>query len=146
MVYTVDGFIFVGSNFRGLNENDTFMGFKICGNSIFLHNSYRKSLIRGYWNSWISLSTKTKKIGTQRKLSHPQYNKSAPFFSDLKNIPKTKNNSRFYILKLFFSLHDKWFSCPVTSLLNISLQSCCILFKIRENQCFWPNWSLRLLS
>ena len=26
---TVDGFIFVGTNFRGLNKNDTFVGFKI---------------------------------------------------------------------------------------------------------------------
>ena len=25
---TAYGFIFVGTNFRGLNENDTFMGFK----------------------------------------------------------------------------------------------------------------------
>ena len=29
----VDGFIFVGTNFRGLNKNDTFFGFKIRGNS-----------------------------------------------------------------------------------------------------------------
>ena len=48
---TVDGFNFVGTNFRGLNENDTFVGFKVRGHSIFLHNSYRKLLIRGYWNS-----------------------------------------------------------------------------------------------
>ena len=74
---TVDGFIFVGTNFRGLNENDTFVGFKIRGHSIFPHNSYRKSLIRGYWNSLIGPSTKTTKIGTPRKLSHPQY----PFFN-----------------------------------------------------------------
>ena len=32
----VDGFIFVGNNFRGLNKNDTFVGFKIRGYSIFL--------------------------------------------------------------------------------------------------------------
>ena len=50
---TVDGFIFMGTSFRGLNENDTFIGFKIRGRSIFLHNSYKKSLIRGYFNSWI---------------------------------------------------------------------------------------------
>ena len=39
---TVDGFIFVGTNFRGSNENDTFVGFNIYmyGQSIFLHNSY----------------------------------------------------------------------------------------------------------
>ena len=71
--YTVDGFIFVGTNFRGLNENDTFVGFKIRDHSIFLHFSYRKSLIRWYWNSWIAPSTKTTKIGTPRKLRHPQY-------------------------------------------------------------------------
>ena len=51
--YTADDFIFVGTNFRVLNESDTFVGFKIRGHSIFLHNSYRKSLIRWYWNSWI---------------------------------------------------------------------------------------------
>ena len=33
---TVDGFIFVGTNFRGLKRNDTFVGFKICGHSIFV--------------------------------------------------------------------------------------------------------------
>ena len=32
---TVDAFIFMGTNFRGLNENDTFVGFKIRGHSIF---------------------------------------------------------------------------------------------------------------
>ena len=47
--------------------------FKIRGHSIFLQNSYRKLLIRGYWNSWISPSAKTTKIGTPRKWSHPQY-------------------------------------------------------------------------
>ena len=35
---TVDDFIFVGTNFRGLNKNDTFAGFKIRGRSIFFHN------------------------------------------------------------------------------------------------------------
>ena len=69
----MDGFIFVGTNFRGLNEKDTFVGFNIRGHTIFLHNSYIKSLIRWYWNSWIEPSTKTTKIGTPRKLSHPQY-------------------------------------------------------------------------
>ena len=72
---TVDGFIFVGTNFRGLslNKNHTFMRFEIRGQGIFLHSSYRKSLFRGYWNSWIRPSTKTTKTGTPRKLSHPQY-------------------------------------------------------------------------
>ena len=49
------------------------------------------------------------------------YNKSAPFFGDLKNFPETKNKSQFCILKLFFLSHDNYFSCPVTRLLNISL-------------------------
>ena len=69
----MDGFIFVSTNFRGLNKNDTFVGFKIRGYSIFFHNSYRKLPFRGFWNSRIGPSTKTTKIGTQRKLSHPQY-------------------------------------------------------------------------
>ena len=38
--HTVDGFIFVGTNFRGLNKNDTFVGLKIRGHSILFHNSY----------------------------------------------------------------------------------------------------------
>ena len=62
--------------------------------------------------------------------------KSAPFFGDLKNFPETKNNSRFYILKLYFLLHYNQFSCSVTSLLNIALQSWCILFKIRKIDVF----------
>ena len=71
--YTVDGFIFVGTNFHGLSENDTFMGFKVRGHSIFLYNPYRK--LHGYWNSWIGPSTKTTKIGILRKLSHTRYYK-----------------------------------------------------------------------
>ena len=43
---TVDAFIFVGTNFRGLKTNDKFVGFEIRGFSIFLIISYRKSLIR----------------------------------------------------------------------------------------------------
>ena len=43
---------------------------QIRGNSIFLHNSYRKLLIRWDWNSRIGPSKKT---GTPLKLSHPQY-------------------------------------------------------------------------
>ena len=87
----MDGFIFVGTNFRGLNENDTFVGFKICGHRIFLHNSYRKSLIRGHWHSWIGPTRKTIKnaknwyptkikpstviaqlVGRQEDLFHPE--------------------------------------------------------------------------
>ena len=69
------------------------------------------------------------------------YIKLAPFFGDLNFFQRqshkvAKNNSRFYILKLFISLHDSQFSCPITSLLNISLQSWCILFKIRKMAVF----------
>ena len=34
-LYTVDSFIFVGTNFRGLNKNNTFMGFKVRCKGIF---------------------------------------------------------------------------------------------------------------
>ena len=34
VAYSVDGVIFVGTNFRGLNTNDTFVGFKTRGHSI----------------------------------------------------------------------------------------------------------------
>ena len=46
--HTVDGFIFVGTNFRGLNKKDTFVGFKIHGHCIYFHNAYRKLPFRGY--------------------------------------------------------------------------------------------------
>ena len=68
-LYTVDGFIFVGTDFRVLDKNGSFVGFKIRGHSIFFLYSYRKLPFRGYWNSWVRPSTK---IGTPRKLSHPQ--------------------------------------------------------------------------
>ena len=60
-------------NFRGLNKNNTFAGFKICGHSISFNNLYRKLKFRGYWNSWIRPSMKTTKIGTPRNLSYQQY-------------------------------------------------------------------------
>ena len=69
-----------------------------------------------------------------------------PFFGDLKNFPETKNKSRFYILKLYFLLHYNQFYCSVNSLLNIALQSWCILFKIRKINVFWPNRCFLLLS
>ena len=68
------------------------------------------------------------------------------FFGDLKNFPETKNNSRFYILKLYFLLHYNQFYCSVNSLLNIALQSWCILFKIRKIDVFLPNRCFLLLS
>ena len=71
--HTVDGFILVGTNFRGFNKNDTFVGFKIHSHSIFFQYPYRKLPFRGYWNLWIGPSTKTTKIGTPQKLSNPQY-------------------------------------------------------------------------
>ena len=72
LYHTVDASIFMGTNFCGLIKNHTFMGFKVRGHSIFLHNSYWKSLFSGYLNSWIGPSTKTTKIGTPRKLSYLQ--------------------------------------------------------------------------
>ena len=80
-LHTVDGFIFVGTNFRGMNKNDTFVGFKIRGQSVFfhtcvIHNTYKKLPFRGFWNLLIGPSTKTMKIGTPRNLSHRQYLKT----------------------------------------------------------------------
>ena len=48
----------MGSNFHGLNKNHPFVEFKIRGHSIFLHNSYRKTLFCRYLNSWIRPCTK----------------------------------------------------------------------------------------
>ena len=56
------------------------------------------------------------------------------------------SNGQFYIFKLFFSSHDNQCSCPVTNLLYISLQSCCILLKIWKNRRFWPNQCFLFLS
>ena len=64
------------------------VGFKIPGHNIFFHNSYRKSLIRGYWNSWTGPSMKTTEIGTPGKLSHPQsILEIIKFFLHLLNVP-----------------------------------------------------------
>ena len=59
--HTLDGFIFVGTNFLGLKKYQTFVQFKIRGHCIFLHKSYRKSLFHWHWNLWIRPSTKTTK-------------------------------------------------------------------------------------
>ena len=53
---------FRGYQFSWIEQNYTFVGFKIRGNSISNHNSYRKMLFRWYLNSWIGPSTKTTKI------------------------------------------------------------------------------------
>ena len=106
---------------------------------------FRKLLFRRIIFKKFSLNqSKIKKIIVRS--IYGLYIKSAPFFGDLKKIPETKNNSRFYILKLHFLLHYNRFSCPVTSLLNIALQSWCILFKIRKIDVFWPNRCFLLLS
>ena len=39
---TMDGFIFHGTNFRGVKKNNTFVGFKIRGHSILFHNANTK--------------------------------------------------------------------------------------------------------
>ena len=72
---TVDSFIFVCTNFYGLNKNRAFVAFKIGGYRIcpYTSNLYRKLVFRGYWNSWMGPSTKTTNFGTRRKLNHPQY-------------------------------------------------------------------------
>ena len=62
----MDGFIFVDTNFRGLNKYNAFVGLKIRGHIILFDNSYRKLKFRRYWNSWIGPSTKNTKIGTPR--------------------------------------------------------------------------------
>ena len=71
--YTVNGFIFVGTNFRWLIKNHVFVGFKIRSPNIFIHLNNRNMLHRGYWNSWFRPSTKTTKIGTPRNFSQPPY-------------------------------------------------------------------------
>ena len=64
---------FRGYQLSWIEENDTFLGFKIHGHSIFLHISYKNLLFRWYWNSRIGPSAKTMKISTPQKLSHLQY-------------------------------------------------------------------------
>ena len=40
----MDGFIFVGANFRRLNKNDIIVGFQIRGYSIFIHTENRHKI------------------------------------------------------------------------------------------------------
>ena len=54
-------------------------------------------------------------------------------FRRFKVFPETKNNSQFYILKLFFLSYDNRFPCRFTRLLHISPQNCCFLFKMRKH-------------
>ena len=63
-------------------------------------------------------------------------------------IQKIKSNDIFQncvystsTLKLFYLLHDNQFSCPISSLLHISLQSCYILLHFRKiNVFFFCCW------
>ena len=55
-------------------------------------------------------------------------------FSRLKKIPETDNNHLFHISKLFFSLNDNRFSCPVNKLLHISIQTCYIYILCRSSK------------
>ena len=116
----------------GLKSHITCIGFEIRG--------YKYLLCKNIHKITISLQMQL------RRSKYGLYNKSAPFFGDLIFFKRQKINSRFYILKLFFSSHDNRFSCPVTSLLHISLQSCHILFKVQKNRRFGPNRCLLLLS
>ena len=61
----MDGFIFVGTNFRGLNKNDTFV-FSFIMNTENYH--FIGTGIRGS-----DPQQKPRKIGTPQNLSHPQY-------------------------------------------------------------------------
>ena len=112
------------------------------------HLQWNPSLIKHYTNFWIYHRTGPyyQVWPYYQRSIYGLYIKSAPFFGDLKKIPETKNNNRFYILKLYFLLHYNRFSCSVTSLLNIALQSWWILFKIRKIDVFWPNRCFLLLS
>ena len=109
---TVDGFIFVGTNFRGLNKNDTFVGFKIRGHSVFFHNSYRNLPFRGYLNSWIGPSKKTRKIWTPQNLSHSQYLCKCLTLTDLSQRGLVGNPSqgisRHCGVKVKHNETDKW--------------------------------------
>ena len=68
---TVDGLIFVGTNFCGFYKNDKFLGFKIHGHSIFIHTENYHFADTGIRGS--NPTRKITKIGTPRNLSHPQY-------------------------------------------------------------------------
>ena len=81
---TVNGFIFVGTNFCRLNRKGISFGIKIRGFYIFIHKSNRKLLFRWYWNSWIGPSTKTTKIDTPWKLCLSQYIEPS---NELKTVP-----------------------------------------------------------
>ena len=67
----VDGFICVGTNFHGLNKNDTKCVVIVFSLIINTENYHFVGTM--YWNSWIGPFTKITKIGTPPNLSHPQY-------------------------------------------------------------------------
>ena len=86
---------------------DAFNNFSICS----LYHLYIENLVRKLWNdewqvciqfnSMIFDVYQPLKITNERSI-YGLYIKSAPFIGDLKKIPETKNNSLFYILKLYF--------------------------------------------
>ena len=100
--------------------------------------------------TWGTMMFVSKPFSIQRRCVkgvYMVYILNRPLFSAIKkNFLERKNNSQFYILKLYFLLHYDQFSCSVTRLLNIALQSWCILFKIRKIDIFWPNLCFLLLS
>ena len=73
MITVVDGFIIVGTNFRGLNKNDSFVEFKILMAKVFsfiIHTENYHCVGAGIFRSdppW------NHENWYQRNLNHPQY-------------------------------------------------------------------------
>ena len=70
----MDGFIFVGTTFRELDENDTSVGFKIVAIlfPFIIHTEkHQHFVLTGIHGA--DPQRKTMKIGTPRNSSHPQY-------------------------------------------------------------------------
>ena len=91
--------------FCGLTKNGSFVGFKICGHHIFLHNSYRKLLVLRHRNLWIGPSMKKNENWLdvierriQRYFSYIAMGKLAKF-PDLDLLPGTQHHGQLGGLK-----------------------------------------------
>ena len=73
MKHTVDGFIFVGTNFRGLTQNEIFVGSKLVDIVFWFMIHIENYHFVGTGIRGLNPPRKSPKIDTPRNLSNPQY-------------------------------------------------------------------------
>ena len=104
---------------------------------LWLTETFSPSFLQRQNRFWWNLTRNKSLTSTTKGVYMVYIIKRPPFLDDLESLPETNNNNRFYILNLFYSSHNNWFSCPGTSLLHISLQSCCILLEFQKIDVFF---------